>query len=103
MHGDKIFPIFYDFSTNSFLNSFLCNDIVFNLNITDKKQSPFNFIYSDSNGVYECFWDNVKHEIFLEWIKEGKLAINLDKRDQLMKITEDSNPVIFYYSYDDEE
>jgi len=98
--GNTLFPIFYCLETDTYKKAFLQNDLVFNEPIL--VNIP-NFIFSDSNGVYECFNQPLSQELFLEWIKEGYLALNLDKRDQLMKLNEDSNPVIFYYSYDDEE
>ena len=91
-----IHPILYCKSTNLYQETFLQNDLVFDIN----KFSEY-FIFSDSNGVYESYYGNsLIHELFLKDIKEGKLAPHLDKREELMKITEDSNPVIFYYSYD---
>jgi len=99
-HGNTIFPILYDLYDNSYQKAFLENDLVFNN--TEIFNFP-NFIYSDFNGVYESFDSPYTYELFLDWVKEGKLAHHVDKRDQLMKINEDSNPVIFYYSYDDEE
>jgi len=35
---------------------------------------------------------------FIKQVKAGRLAKNLDKRDQLMKLNADANPVIFVYS-----
>ena len=79
------------------------NDLVFNsYGNKGMSMSPIEFIFSDSNGVYETYYRH-SLEKFLEFIKEGKIADNLDKREQLMKIDENSNPVIFYYSYDDTE
>jgi hypothetical protein len=54
------------------------------------------FNTSSDDGIYGIVrpYDMPK---FLKLAKEGKLAKNLDKRDQLMKLDAKSNPVIFVY------
>ena len=89
-------PILYSLTTNSYQKATLQNDLVFN----DAMLPHQEFIFSDSNGIYGTYNNIVSNERFFELIKENKLATHVDKRDQLMKLADDSNPVIFYYSYD---
>ena len=51
------------------------------------------FYTSSDDGIYTIIYP----EKFLKVAKESKLAKNLDKRDQLMKLDVKSNPVIFVY------
>ena len=89
-------PILYSLTTNSYQKVMFQNDLVFN----DVMPPYQEFIFSDSNGIYGTYNNVISNERFFELIKKDKLATHVDKRDQLMKIAEDSNPVIFYYSYD---
>jgi len=56
------------------------------------------FIFSDKKGAYEVvhprFFDK-----FLTSVRKKEVVPNLDKLDELLKLTEDSNPVIFYYEF----
>lgn len=91
----RMYSILYCLSTNTYRKVCLQNDFVF------IGEAPFfpNFCFSDATGVYECF-DDVVLTGLLEYIKKGKISNLVDKRDELMKLTENTNPVIFYYAYD---
>jgi len=51
---------------------------------------------SDSNGVY-AYTPTRSIKFIIELSNSNQLAKDLDKKDELMKLTEDSNPVVFYY------
>jgi len=87
--------ILYDLTSHTYKQAALYNDFVFK----PSSRGMQSFLFSDSNGVYESFY-SVRNKFFFERIKQGELAPDLDKRDQLMKLDEEANPVIFYYSYD---
>jgi hypothetical protein len=56
------------------------------------------FKFSDSRGAYSLpdeYWLSE----FQEKIKKNKFTTNLDNLDQLMSLSEDSNPVILYYEF----
>ena len=94
-HGRNIHTIFYDLISHTYQHAALFNDFVFK----HSSEVIQHIIFSDSNGVYESFYP-LHNKFFFEKIRQGELAPDLDKRDQLMKLDEEANPVIFYYSYD---
>lgn len=100
-HGYKVYTVLLDLQTQSVIKTRLFNDLVFVQNTKISLPSML-FDFSTSEGVYE--WLNVQIAIekmnFFENIKNGDLSPNLDKLEELKKLPEDSNPVIFYYSYD---
>lgn len=53
-----------------------------------------NFVGYDKRGIYSSI--NVD-ELLLENIKNSGLVQSLTKREELMQLTADSNPIIFYY------
>ena len=54
------------------------------------------FYTSSDDGMYGVIHPQDMPQ-FLKFAKEGKLAKNLDKRDQLMKLDTNTNPIIFVY------
>lgn len=94
IHGKNVVSIIYDKSKQTYKKGKLCNDLVF------YNRHMQNIIYSDHSGMYESYHASVYLEILYDWIKADGLAPNLDSRDELMKLPDDSNPVIFYFSYD---
>jgi len=54
------------------------------------------FSTSSDDGIYRVIHSRDMPE-FIKFAKEGKLAKNLDKRDQLMKLDANTNPIIFVY------
>ena len=94
MQGKNLNTLVYDLATRTCKKGSLRNDLVFN----GKIHMP-SILYSDSNGVYESFHKGLALEFIYRQIQSGSLAPNLDKREELMKLPEDTNPVIFYYSY----
>ncbi len=56
------------------------------------------FAYADSKGVYS-YLRSEQIPRFLEIASTGGLNSNLDKREILEKISEDDNPVVFFYYF----
>ena len=73
---------------------FLQNDMIFK----DYENFQSRFIFSDMNGVY-VFFNSYFISNFIEHIKKGQFVNGLENVDNLVKLTEESNPVIFYYEY----
>ena len=59
---------------------------------------PGKFAFSDAQGAYEIV-PTFAMSRFLESIRNNKLVPDLDKLDQLKKLDEESNPVIFFYEF----
>jgi hypothetical protein len=91
-HGNAVKTVWYDIQTQKTrITDYLHNDLVY------KDESITNIRhFSNGRGVYEVI-DGIYFPDFLEIIKKGGLSPGLDKREELMRLTEDSNPVIFYY------
>lgn len=73
------------------------NDLIYNHDL-----QPWSglFGFSDSKGVYEVL--NTQYDFFNTFqnsIKNNEMIPNLDKLDQLKKLTSDSNPIIFFYEF----
>jgi len=51
---------------------------------------------SDSNGIY-AYTQIHSTKLLVELANSNQLAKDLDKKNELMKLSEDSNPVVFYY------
>lgn len=54
-----------------------------------------NFVGYDENGIYA----SINMDNFLHFFENGQLAENIIKRNELMQLSEDSNPIIFYYEF----
>jgi hypothetical protein len=102
--------IFFECRKQSSPRYFICNKKTklirygFGLNndlIYEKNDEPAliveRFYTSNDDGVYSVV-NPYTMSNFLNFVKKGKLAKNLDKRDQLMKLGADANPIIFIYS-----
>ena len=70
------------------------NDMIF----TDLKNFMSRFVFSDMNGVY-VYFNSYFTSDFIEHIKKGQFVNGLENVDKLVKLNEESNPVIFYYEY----
>ena len=73
----------------------LNNDLIYEKN-DDSVLMVERFYTSSADGVYFIV-NPYMISNFLDLAKKGKLVKNLDKRDQLMKLSIESNPVIFVY------
>jgi len=57
------------------------------------------FKFSDRQGAYEVFHPSDGFDRFKVSIKNNEIVPDLDKLDQLKKLNEESNPVIFFYEF----
>ena len=72
--------------------------MIFYLSWFDEIMPVNNFVAPDSDGVYSAIGGG--NLIYSSGTKKrNHLNENVDKCDELLKLTEDSNPVIFYYEY----
>ena len=76
----------------------LSNDLVLKQTDDPKSGIPDKFSFSDAHGAYAIVLPFVMNH-FLESVRNNQLLPDLDKLDQLKKLDEDSNPVIFFYEY----
>jgi hypothetical protein len=79
--------------------SFILDDLIYKTNL-DKQEFgiPPDFICSDKDGIYG-YVDTYFMEKFIRHVHEGKLNLDNVQVEKLMKLTEDSNPILFYYEY----
>jgi hypothetical protein len=87
------YNILIDKDTKSIKKILWKNDMIYSL----KTHNYPNFIFSDPNGVYEFV--NFQRTFSIDAFKTILLP-SVDKFDELQKLPDDSNPVIFYYSYE---
>jgi len=73
----------------------LSNDLIFN---NDQSGMYGRFIFADKKGAYDIL-HSVSIESFKESIRNKETVPDLDKADQLLKLEDDANPVIFYYEF----
>jgi hypothetical protein len=95
--GRNNLSVFYDTETNKakIFTGFVIDDLVFEKDVL----SLFpRFSFTDNNGVYIYFADGMLRS-FYDIAQSGGLHPNLDKRDELMKLEIDANPVIFYHEF----
>jgi hypothetical protein len=71
------------------------NDLVYKKTIFHTRFGCF-----DSRGAYECINTLFLPE-FIKQIRDGNLLPDLKNMDKLLELTEDSNPVIFFYEFKD--
>jgi hypothetical protein len=74
---------------------YLANDLVY------RKEDKYMFdpAFGDDKGMYSVV-SGLSFPAFIKNIEFGKLNPDIDKKEQLQELTEDSNPVIFYYEYE---
>ena len=68
----------------------------------EKPLGTIGYVFSDGRGIYQIISGGFREELYQE-IQDNKLASNLDKLDELKKLNEEGNPVIFYYEFKDAE
>ena len=71
------------------------NDLIFK---NGENHNFGGFAFFDSKGVYEIL-QNRSIERFQESIRNNEVVPELDKLDELLKLEDDANPIIFYYEY----
>jgi hypothetical protein len=89
--------VFYNTETNTTeIKDFIIDDLVFRKGGQSVLLPRLSFV--DDKGVYSYFQDGMIHSLY-EIAQSDGLNPNLDKRDSLVKLAEDANPVIFYYQF----
>ena len=92
-YEEKANSIIFDLSNKTYKKQKVLNDLVFN------QGNMRNILYADTSGVYESYQYGFYFTYIYDWIQQGFLALDLDKREELMQLPEDTNPVIFFHSY----
>lgn len=90
--GKFLKTVWYDIrSQKTRITDYLHNDLIC-------KNESIAYIrnFSDGKGVYEVIGE-IYFPYFLEIVERGRLLSDLDKREELIRLTDDSNPVVFYY------
>lgn len=90
----KKYHILFNTATEkTFISQLFYDDLIYS-----KTNNYINSIFccSDGNGLY-AYIDPNAMTYFIDFVKDGILRDDLDKRDVLMNLSEDSNPVLFYY------
>ena len=77
------------------LANYLNNDLIYK---QDKRGSIGGFTFSDSEGSFEILLDN-QIENLKASIRNNETAPDLDKADEILKLDEDANPIIFFYEF----
>ena len=95
--------VFYKKTGEVKLAKYLYNDLIYRQNLKERRERDEfgKFMFADSKGAYEIFNTQVYKVLdnFQYAIRNNEIAPNLDKLDQLMKLTADSNPAIFFYEF----
>jgi hypothetical protein len=101
IHGGADYSVIFDLQTKSVKIAHIFNDLVYDRKGKTITVASPNYVFSTSEGVYDCIDINNQFQTdFIESAKNGNVSSNLDKIDELRKLPEDSNPVLFYYSYE---
>ena len=74
---------------------FLSNDLIFR---RDRDGIFGRFHFSDTRGAYQILHPDLLNKIKMS-IRRNEVVSSLDKADLLLKLNEDSNPVIFFYEF----
>lgn len=88
--------VLYNISTrNTFISRLFADDLVYS---DIGQQINSIFCCSDENGLY-AYIHPAAMPYFVNYAINGVLKNDLDKKDKLINLPEDSNPVLFYYKY----
>ena len=90
--------ILYKNSGEVKLANYFNNDLIFK---QDKTGMFEQFVFSDQKGAY-VIYDTVSPAFGDEYegyLRDNEVLPDMDKLDQLMELTADSNPAIFFYEY----
>jgi hypothetical protein len=104
MQGQRGYSIIFDIQNKSARKvSYLYNDLVCIFDENEKTDVPYMMnVFSTSDGVYQCLdiQSQTKDNTIFDAIEKNWLQPDLDKLEEIKALSEDSNPVIFYYSYE---
>jgi hypothetical protein len=100
-HGQKIQNLILDLQNKSVRKTRLFDDLVLIYNEKSALASVKN-VSSSSDGLYKIvdIQNQMENYTIFDAIKNNWLSPDLDKLEELKKLPEDSNPVIFYYTYE---
>ena len=89
--------VFYKKTGEVKLANYLRNDLIYK---QDQKSALGGFVFADAKGAYEILdTQRGMHNYIQSSVMENKVVPDLDKLDQLMKLTAESNPAIFFYEF----
>lgn len=93
MHGlDRMYLLHNRSKGKTFISPLLVNDFV-----ADDNYIPMDICYSDENGVLSILQSDYISYFIQQFIKEEKIKKDIDNYGKLIKITENSNPMLFYH------
>ena len=97
-HYTAFVVLYYKKTGEMKLAEILSNDLIFR---QDKQGKLGRFRFADSKGAYEILDTQDDDAVFdvKSAIRRNEVAPGLDKLDQLLNLTADSNPVIFFYEF----
>ena len=92
--GNDRFYLLYNTSTQEVkITKFLMNDFIMSEN-----RIPMDLCFSDEKGIYALLrQDFIPY--FVDVINSGQINPSVDQYEKILKIQEDSNPIIFYHEY----
>jgi hypothetical protein len=96
MDRERIYTACLDKHTRTAKTVFFADDFLFTR--LEDNCFPGSFKFADSKGCYRVLAD-YEMEMLFQLIAENKLSPALDKLDELKKLPEDANQIIFYYEY----
>lgn len=92
---DRLYNVFHNDDTGeTFYTADLENDYIGYSN-----NFATNFTFSDEYGIYGILSENQIPRFVDEVVNNNRLNPHIDKYDKLLKVQNDSNPIIFYYKY----
>ena len=74
---------------------YLNNDLIYRKN---EENQLGRVVFSDSKGAYEVLSTNMLEKL-KESIRRNEVVPDLDKKDELLELNEESNPIIFFYEF----
>ena len=96
---NSMYPVLFDTKTRKAqVSEAFIDDLIYTKDMANTILPTF--YYADSNKVYGIL-QNHNIERFLQLAKDGYLSNLMNSEDVLMKLTENSNPVIFCYECKD--
>lgn len=97
LYGNYISVVLYNTTERKcdiFYN--IIDDLLYD--IDSKNMLCPSFYFSDDKYVYSCI-NSRQISRFTKLVKNESLSSNLDKREELTELTDNSNPIIFCYEY----
>jgi hypothetical protein len=101
VHGQKLENLIIDSQNKSVKKTYIFDDLVLIYNGKSGLTSV-HIVSSSSDGLYQCvdIQNQMDNYTIFDAIKNNWLQPDLDKLEELKKLPEDTNPIIFYYTYE---